>query len=156
MGKILYNINPLKKIALSKVKLIYENSILTDYGNLLVFLQKHNFIDHSVVGGLTIGELKFSGDLGDLCHRYIHKNVEDDSNLDCLNTVFDIINLLNSGFEKDLRRNSGLQFNLRELLSYLDEELSKKNNLPEKGLILMSKINELILKINISRNNLAI
>lgn len=153
MDKILIDINPLKNISWPTIKIIYENVILTDYGNLLVFLQKHNFINHSVVGGLTIGDLILSGDLGELSHHYINKN-DEDSSLDCLKTIFDIINALNSGFEKDLKRNSGLQFNLNERLTYLEEELVKKNNLSEKGSRLLAEIQDLILKINISGGNL--
>ncbi len=153
MGETMHELNPMRKIY-SDEKIIYENNVLGEYGNLLVLLQRFNLIDYAIVGGQTLGNMTFSGELGELSHRYIYRDKNKVKDFDCLTTIFDIIDVLNSKFEKDLVKNSGYHFRLRERLIYLDDEIGKLPDLPEKGVQLQKNIKALLSKMNSQREQL--
>jgi hypothetical protein len=132
IGELITMLNPLRNLH-TRIKIAYENHILTEYGNLLIFLQKYNLIDHAIVGGLTAGDLLFTGEIGELTYRYIYPFKDNEIHYDCLTTIFEIITVLSDQFEIEIEKNKRFYFQLRERLLYLDDELNKQSHLPEKG-----------------------
>lgn len=150
IDEVSWNINPLRKL-IHHEKILYENNILVEYCNLLIFLQKHNLIGFPIVGGLTLGDITFTGELGELIQRYIYSYKKDESSLDCLKTIVDTIEIIKDGFEKNLKNYNGFHFRLRERLINIEEELNKNDVLSDKGVHLLNQVKTLVQNMNTVR-----
>jgi|GEM_PF-6595354 len=143
--KILRDINPLTGIGLTG-KVLYERHVLTEYCNLLIFLQRNGITSHYILGGLTYGPMVLPGELGALVHRYLHGYKKDENMIGCLEFIVEVFGVLKEKLEHDLTssKNQGLHFQLRERLKEISIRLSTSQTTDARLIQMNRKVNTLI------------
>lgn len=143
--KILRDINPLTGIGLMD-KVLYERLVLTEYCNLLIFLQRNGITSHYIFGGLTFGPMVLTGELGALAHRYLYGYKKDENMIGCLETIVEVFEVLKEDLERDLTsgKSQGLHFQLRERLKEISIRLSTSQTTDVRLTQMNRKLNTLI------------